>query len=48
MTVLANIIDDQPDMKKELKLILEDQLPYGSAAFKSRGNKVLKKITEAK
>jgi hypothetical protein len=48
MTVLANVIEDQPDMRRELKLILEDQLPYGSSAFKSRGNKVLKKITEVK
>jgi hypothetical protein len=48
MTVLANVIDDQPDMKKELKLILEDQLPYGSAAFKSRAGKVLKKIMNGK
>jgi len=48
MTVLSNVIEGQPEMKRELKLILEDQLPYGSAAFKSRGIKVLKKIMEAK
>ena len=48
MTVLANVIEDQPDMKKELKLILEDQLPYGTAAFKNRGIKVLKKIMKVK
>src|SRR5688572_20337142 len=30
MTVLSHIIKDQPDMKKELKLVLEDQLPYAS------------------
>ena len=46
MTVLTNIIRDQPDMKKELRLILEDQLPYGTAAFKNRGMKVLKTLAE--
>jgi len=46
ITVLTKVIEDHPDMKKELKLILEDQLPYGTAAFKNRGIKVLKKITK--
>ena len=45
MTVLDNIIHDQPDMQKELKLILEDQMPYGSAAFKSRGMRILKRLS---
>lgn len=45
MTTLSHIIKDQPDMKKELRMILEDQLPYGSPAFKSRAKKVLKEIT---
>ena len=44
MTVLANISVDQPDIKKELKLILEDHLPFGTAAFKSRATKVLKAL----
>jgi hypothetical protein len=44
MTVVANITEGQPDMRRELKLILEDQLPYGTAAFKSRARKVLKQI----
>jgi|SRR5688572_32069780 len=48
MTVLANISQSQPDMKKELKLILEDQLPYGTAAFKSRGMKVLTALDKEK
>jgi len=44
MTVLSNIVYDHPEMKNEMILILEDQLPYGSTAFKSRGMKVLKKL----
>ena len=31
-------------MKNELRMILEDNFPYGSAAFKSRAKKVLKEI----
>lgn len=44
MTTLSHIIKDQPDMKNELRMILEDNFPYGSAAFKSRAKKVLKEI----
>ena len=42
MTVLANIARQQPDLKKELRIIIEDQMPYGTAAFRSRGRKILK------
>ena len=42
MTVLFNIARNQPEIGRELKLIIEDQLPYGSAAFRSRATKVLK------
>lgn len=45
MTVLQKIIADQPDLKNELKMILEDQLPYGTAAFKNRAMKVLKSVS---
>ena len=45
MTVLASIAMEQPELKKELKLILEDQLPYGSAGFVSRARKTLKQLT---
>ncbi len=44
MTVLHNIVKEEPDLKNELKLILEDQLPYGSAGFKSRASKILKTL----
>jgi len=33
MTVLLNIVKKEPDLKKELKILIEDQLPYASAGF---------------
>ena len=42
MTVLANLAEVQLDLRKELKIIIEDQMPYGTAAFRSRGRKILK------
>lgn len=44
MTVLANLAIQYPEIKKELKLIIEDQLPDQSAGFKSRAKKVLKQL----
>ena len=44
MTTLYNICKREPDLANELKIIIEDQMPYGSAGFKSRGLKTLKKL----
>ena len=44
MTVLTHIARENPELETEIKLILEDQMPHGSAAFKSRGSKVLKEL----
>lgn len=44
MTALYNICARVPELAKELKIIIEDQLPYGSAGFKSRGFKTIKKL----
>jgi len=41
MTILFNITKKEPDLKNELRLLIEDQLPYGSAGFKSRAKKIL-------
>lgn len=41
MTVLANLAKIYPEIKPELKLLIEDQLPDQSAGFKSRGKKIL-------
>jgi hypothetical protein len=46
MTVLKNLALQEPDLKKELKLIIEDQLPYGTAAYQSRAKKVLKELAK--
>jgi hypothetical protein len=42
MTVLYNLAQVNPDLKQELKIIIEDQLPYGKPAFISRAKKILK------
>ncbi len=42
MTVLANIARKQPEIGRELKLIIEDQLPYASPGFTSRAKTILK------
>ena len=44
MTVLYNLSQKIPEIRNELKVIIEDQLPYGSAGFKSRGKKILKRL----
>lgn len=44
MTVLLNITHQIPELKKELQMVIEDQMPYGSAAFRSRGRKVLRAL----
>ncbi|MBL3656455.1 hypothetical protein [Fulvivirga sediminis] len=44
MTILANICKKEPDLKRELQILIEDQLSTGSAGFKNRGQKVLKQI----
>lgn len=41
MTVLANICRREPDLGNELKLLIEEQLPYASAGFRSRAKRIL-------
>ena len=41
MTVLSNIIINEPDLRRELRIILEDQLPYASPGYLSRARKIL-------
>jgi hypothetical protein len=48
MTVLYNIIDGKPELQRELKLILEDQFHFASAAFRSRAMKILDEFKKAK
>lgn len=44
MSVLGNLAAIYPDIKPELKLVIEEQLPHQTAGFKSRAKKVLKMI----
>ena len=44
MTVLYNLSLKIPEISNELKVLIEDQLPYGSAGFKNRGKKILAKL----
>jgi len=46
MTVLGNLAKYYPEIKTELQLIIEDQLPYQTAGYKSRANKVLKQLAK--
>jgi hypothetical protein len=48
MTVLANLCKIEPDLKNELKIAIETQLPFGSAGFKNRGEKTLKLLGKLK
>ncbi len=44
MTVLVNLAKKLPDLKNELIPLIEDQMPFASAGFISRGRKVLKEL----
>lgn len=46
MTVIFNLTKCYPELANELKIIIEDQMPYGTAGFKSRGSKILKKLQD--
>jgi len=42
MSVLFKVVQDKPELLRELAIILEDQLPYSSAGYRSRATKILK------
>lgn len=44
MAVLGNLAKKYPEIKSELKLMIEDQLPGQTAGFKNRGKKVLNQL----
>jgi hypothetical protein len=48
MTVLHRITEKHPELKNELKILIEDQMSYSSPAFTSRGKKILKKLDSRK
>jgi hypothetical protein len=42
MTVLARIAEKEPDLWGELRLVIDQHLPYAGAAFRARAKQVLK------
>lgn len=44
MTVLSRIVRDEPDLQKELRILIEDQLPYASPGFRVRAMKTLNEL----
>ncbi|MGN6647719.1 MAG: hypothetical protein ACTHJT_14450 [Cytophaga sp.] len=46
MSTAYNIVVHYPELKQELKIIIEDQLPYATPSFKSRAKKIIKKLEE--
>jgi hypothetical protein len=48
LTILENLCALYPDIKPELKLIIEDRWPHESPAFKSRARKILKENEKLK
>ncbi len=46
MTVAYHIVKQVPELKEELTIIIEDQLPYGSAGFKNRGQKIISALNK--
>ena len=43
MSILDEIGNDIPEIRYELKLIIQDLIPYESAGFKSRARRILAK-----
>jgi len=44
LTILENLSAEYPDIKPELKLIIEERWQYETAAFHSRAKKILNKL----
>lgn len=44
MTVLHHLTTQLPDLKRDLILLIEDELPYASPAFRSRARGILKQM----
>ena len=42
MTVLAKIAQEEPELRKELEIIVRQMLPYATPAFRAQAKKILK------
>jgi hypothetical protein len=47
LTVLARIAEDEPDLLNEVKLLVEQMLPYSSAGIQARGKKILLAVSSS-
>jgi len=48
MSILYNITLQQPELRDELRIVIEDMLPHGTPAIKSRGKRILKAMNKKK
>jgi len=46
MSVCFNIVKKEPELANELRVIIEDHYPHGSAGFKSRADRILKALRQ--
>jgi hypothetical protein len=44
MTIIYNLTKKYPELKEELHFILEEQMPFQSAGFRSRAGKILRDL----
>lgn len=44
LTILFNLSKIYPEIKKELRIIIEENMDFETAAFRARGRKILEKI----
>lgn len=44
MTIVYNLTKKYPELKEELRFILEEQMPFQSAGFRSRAGKILRDL----
>jgi hypothetical protein len=44
MTIIYNLTKDYPELKEELRFILEEQIPFQSVGFQSRAGKILRDL----
>ncbi len=45
MQIIANHLDEYPELRNELKEVIEDRLDRNSAGFRARGKKILARIS---
>ncbi len=46
MTILGELCKKEPDLGNELRVIIEEFMPHGTAGFRSRGRKTLKLLNK--